>query len=150
MSSSSTVSKSAEQAVASALRLRASQGISPRNPVRVFDIAEKAGVDVRFLALPSMEGAFISNPPTILLSSLRPSGRRAFTCAHELGHWTFGDTFAIDEIQERRDGPAAQVSNEWAAQVFAGTLLMPSRVLKNPFDHPPSPLPGQEGGGIYI
>jgi hypothetical protein len=22
-----------------------------------------------------------------------------------------------------------------------------SRVLKNPFDHPPVPLPGQEGGG---
>ena len=28
--------------------------------------------------------------------------------------------------------------------------VLPSRFLKNPFDHPPDPLPGQEGGGNYI
>jgi hypothetical protein len=29
-------------------------------------------------------------------------------------------------------------------------IRMPSRIMKNPFDHPPNPLPSQEGGKDYI
>jgi Zn-dependent peptidase ImmA (M78 family) len=101
----------AARAVASALRLRATHGITPEQPVRVFDIAEQAGVVVWFLGLPTLEGSFVSEPATIFLSSLRPSGRQAFTCAHELGHWSFGDTCAIDEIHQLRLRPRSYTPN---------------------------------------
>lgn len=117
----------AQHAVAEALRVRASQSIPPRDPIRVYDLAQDLGVEVRFESLASLEGIFSSGqPPTAIISSLRPQGRRAYTCAHELGHWRLGDAIGLDELMESRNRKFYQNPRERAAQLFAGTLLMPN------------------------
>jgi Zn-dependent peptidase ImmA (M78 family) len=59
-------------------------------PIDVYDLAERLGVRVLFLDV-SMEGFYQKGPPSrILLSAQRPLARRAFTCAHEIGHHWFG------------------------------------------------------------
>ena len=94
----------ARQAMAAALRTRLSVGYGLDHAVCVYDLAEKLGVEVRFLDLPSMEGMYSSaSGPTIIVSSLRPPGRRAFTCAHELGHHNRSDGVEIDELVEQWD-----------------------------------------------
>jgi len=83
--------KLAADAVSRALSLRKKLGVSFEESVSPIDAAEQLSIDVRFVDLPSMEGIYVAdNEPKIVLSSLRPSGRRSFTCAHELGHHMFG------------------------------------------------------------
>ena len=96
----------ARTAMAAALRTRLFVGYRLDHAVCVYDLAEKLGVEVRFLDLPSMEGMYSSaSGPTIIVSSLRPPGRRAFTCAHELGHHNRSDGVEIDELVEQWDKP---------------------------------------------
>ena len=86
----------ARKATAAALRTRRSVGYRLDQAVCVYDLAEKLGVEVRFLDLPSVEGMYLStSSPTIIVSSLRPPGRRTFTCAHELGHHNRNDGVQI-------------------------------------------------------
>ena len=114
------------QAMAAALRTRLSVGYGLDHAVCVYDLAEKLGVEVRFLDLPSMEGMYSSaSSPTIIVSSLRPPGRRAFTCAHELGHHNRSDGVKIHELAEQRDKPSFD-SKEFMADCFAGALLSPN------------------------
>ena len=123
----------ARQAMAAALRTRLSLGYGLDHAVCVYDLAEKLGVEVRFLDLPSMEGMYSSaSVPTIIVSSLRPSGRRAFTCAHELGHHNRGDGVEIDELVEEWDKPSFD-PKEFAADCFAGALLMPKMAVSRAF-----------------
>lgn len=120
----------AQHIVAEALRVRAGQSISPKEPVRVYDLAQHLGVEVRFASLPSLEGVFSNGqPPTAIISSLRPQGRRVYTCAHELGHWKLGDAIGLDELMESRNSMLSQNPRERAAQLFAGTLLMPKPAI---------------------
>lgn len=124
----------AQNAVAEALRLRASIGISPIEPVRVYDIARQLGVEVWFVACPSLEGVlFDGKRPAMFISSLRPLGRRAYTCAHEIGHWKLGDGIVVDLLTEHLDGSLFATPRERAAQLFAGTLLMPKPAVLNAF-----------------
>ena len=123
----------ARQAIAAALRTRLSLGYGLEHAVCVYDLAEKLGVEVRFLDLPSMEGMYSSaSGPTIIVSSLRPSGRRAFTCAHELGHHNRSDGVEIDELVEQWDKPRFD-PKEFAADCFAGALLMPKMAVSRAF-----------------
>ena len=123
----------ARQAMTAALRTRLSLGYGLNHAVCVFDLAEKLGVEVRFLDLPSMEGMYTSaSMPTIIISSLRPPGRRAFTCAHELGHHNRGDAVEIDEFVEQWDKPRFD-TKEFAADCFAGALLMPKLAVSKAF-----------------
>ena len=123
----------ARQAMAAALRIRLSLGYGLEHAVCVYDVAEKLGVEVRFLALPSMEGMYTSaSSPTIIVSSLRPPGRRAFTCAHELGHHNRSDGVEIDELVEQWDKPRFD-PKEFAADCFAGALLMPKMAVSRAF-----------------
>ena len=95
--------------------------------------AEKLGLEVRFLDLPSMEGMYLSaSSPTVIVSSLRPPGRRAFTCAHELGHHNRSDGVEIDELVEQWDIPRFD-PKEFAADCFAGALLMPKMAVSGAF-----------------
>ncbi len=97
--------------------------ISPRN----------WGVEVRFLDLPSMEGMYSSaSSPTIIISSLRPPGRQAFTCAHELGHHNRSDGAEIDELVEQWAQPRFD-SKEFMADCYAGALLMPNMAVSRAF-----------------
>ena len=121
------------RAMAAALRSRLSAGYGLDHAICVYDLAEKLGVEVRFLTLPSMEGMYSSaSSPTIIVSSLRPPGRRAFTCAHELGHHIRNDGVKIHELAEQRDKPRFD-PKEFMADCFAGALLMPKIAVSKAF-----------------
>lgn len=123
----------AREATAAALRTRRSTGYRLDQAVCVYDLAAKLGVEVRFLDLPSMEGMYLSaSTPTIILSSLRPPGRRAFTCAHELGHHNRSDGVQIDELVGQRDKPHFD-PKEFMADCFAGALLLPKLGVSRAF-----------------
>jgi len=89
------------------------------------DLAEKSGVEVRFADLRSMEGIYYPARPAIVLSSMRPPGRQAFTCAHEFGHHAYGHGEQFDELVEDRAATRRQDPHEYEADCFAGALLMP-------------------------
>ena len=123
----------AQQAVGEALRVRQRLGYGLSDAVCVYDLAERLGVEVRFLELPSMEGIYYSTcVPHIIVSSLRPSGRRVYTCAHELGHHVRGDGTHVDEFVERRQSSNFDPS-EFAADCFASALLMPKMAVERAF-----------------
>ena len=123
----------ARKATASALRTRLRAGYGLDKSLCVYDLAGRLGVEVRFFDLPSMEGVYYSSPtPHIVLSSLRPAGRRAFTCGHELGHHSRGDGTCLDELVEQ--WMRAQFDpKEFYADCFAGALLMPKTAVERAF-----------------
>ena len=113
------------------MRQRAGYGLS--DAICVYDLAQRLGIEVRFMDIPSMEGMYYSaSDPYIIISSLRPPGRRAFTCAHELGHHIQGDGMHVDELVEQRKRPVFD-PNEFAADCFAGALLMPKMAVERAF-----------------
>lgn len=105
--------------------------LDPFGPVDPYAIAASLGVKVVFLDT-SMEGFYFRQPPRILLSALRPVPRRAFTCAHELGHHWFGHGSTIDQLQEDERSDSSK-PEEVLANAFAGALLMPSVGLRGAF-----------------
>ena len=89
--------------------------------------------EVRFADIPSMEGMLYCNPdPAILVPSLRPSGRRAFTCAHELGHFHAGDGTTVDDLVGESEKFGTD-PKEFMADCFAGALLMPKMAVERAF-----------------
>ena len=123
----------ATQSMASALRLRASAGLALDEAICVYDLADQLGIEVRFAAIPSMEGMYYrATESAIILSSLRPSGRRAFTCAHELGHHSNGDGISVDQLVEKPHQTSLD-PREFAADCFAGALLMPNMAVQRAF-----------------
>lgn len=93
-------------------------------------VAEELGCEVRFMALPSLEGIYSPTPrPVIVLGSERPAGRRAFTCAHEIGHNRFKHGTRLDEYVNDStleiDDP-----DEFIANMFASFLLMPKSLVQ--------------------
>ena len=113
-----------------ALRLRGRAGRQLHAPVCPIDLALDLGIEVRFEGLASLEGLYSPDGPVILLGSLRPRGRRAFTCAHELGHHTFGHGLSLDQLQ---DEPSPRDANEILADRFAAALLMPKLAVMHAF-----------------
>src|SRR4051812_35560471 len=104
-----------------ALRLRRSHALAPEQVIDPVDLALAEGLDVRFEALKSVEGIYAPDVRAIILGSLRPRGRRAFNCAHELGHHVFGHGFRVDEllagaVDDEREGDDAEfIANRFAA-----------------------------------
>ena len=124
----------ARTAMAKALQLRKRTGASLWEAVCVYDIAERVGVDVRFIDIPSMEGAYcLSGRANIIVSSLRPPGRQAFTAAHELGHHAFGHGDQYDDLVHGRQDDEHSDPNEFIADCFAGALLMPKVAIDHSF-----------------
>ena len=117
------------------LLFRVRQGIGRTEAVCAIDVALRAGVDVHFQDLASIDGVYASQrPPQIILSSLRPPGRRAFTCAHELGHHVFGHGTRIEEyVAEGSTLNRHTTTEERQATGFAGFLLMPLTAVRNAF-----------------
>jgi hypothetical protein len=75
-----------------------------------------------------MEGMYMNwSEPTIILSTLRPAGRRAYTCAHEIGHHVFGHGAHVDEELNNDKGISIEQleADEYLVECFAGFLLMP-------------------------
>jgi Zn-dependent peptidase ImmA (M78 family) len=123
----------ARKAYKSAIQERRNAGINPASSICVFDLIYERGVEIRFQNISSMEGLYYNDgKPLILVSSCRPRGRVAFTCAHEYGHHVFGHGNRIDEVLdsklEKRWEP-----DEFLADCFAGFLLMPKLAICNAF-----------------
>lgn len=120
-------------AIKRALQVKRKVGISLWDAISPFYAAEHCGVEVRFQALASAEGMRGGEgvEPTIVISSLRPPGRQAFTCAHELAHELFGHGVQIDELVELRDAPRQNEPEEIIANAFAGGLLMPKVAVEH-------------------
>ena len=140
----------AHGAFAAALRMRRKAGYRLDEAISVYDLAERLGIEVRFADIPSMGGMLYCNPdPVIIVSSHRPSGRRAFTCAHELGHFHSGDGTTIDDLVGTTH-EAGSDPKEFMADCFAGALLMPKMAVEQAFAlrnwQLESPTPGQ----IYV
>jgi hypothetical protein len=117
-------------AIAHALRVRQAANIPFWDAVCPFDLAEQRGVEVRFQALASFDGVR-SGDSKIVVSSLRPPGRKAFTCAHELAHEVFDHGVQFDEFVECRDAPRKDEPEEIIADAFAGFLLMPKSAVEH-------------------
>lgn len=123
----------ARTAVAAALRVRRAAGYELEHAICVYDLAARLGVEVRFLDIPSMEGMYFNtSSPTIIISSLRPPGRQAFTCAHELAHHSQGETVRIDELVGQVSC-SRPTTREFMADCFAGALLMPKMAVSRAF-----------------
>lgn len=131
--------------------MRKRAGYSLDESICIYDLAQKLGVEVRFLDIPSMEGVYCnSGKPHIILSSLRPPGRRAFTCAHELGHHSQNDGTQIDEFFEQWGRYRRFDPKEFAADCFAGTLLMPKMAVEKAFALHEWPIKECTPGQIYV
>jgi Zn-dependent peptidase ImmA (M78 family) len=116
------------KALEAALKVRRDMHVGLWTPVCVYDLADKMGVDVRFLPYSSMEGIYSkSDCPVIVVSALRPTGRQAYTCAHELGHHIFGHESSVSNARNRGD------PQEILADMFAGFLLMPKSAVEHAF-----------------
>ena len=124
----------ARNAVASAYRVRLNAGYDLKAPLCVYDLPENLEIELRFVEIPSLEGVFYdAEPPVILVSALRPAGRRRYTCAHEIGHWFLGHSTTVDELIQKRGNSTKWSPEEFAAQVFAGALLMPKPAITHAF-----------------
>ena len=117
------------RAMGRALKLRQQNGIAPDQPCCVYDLAERIGVEVRFADIPSAEGIYSPGKPVIVVSSLRPSGRQSFTCAHELGHHIYGHGERFDEIIEERGANRRYDPKEFEADCFGAALLLPKTAI---------------------
>lgn len=116
------------QAIKRAGQIRTKLKFSMFSPVNIFDACADLGVTVRFIDV-SMEGMYVNQEgvtsPVILLSSLRPMPRRVYTCAHELGHHTFGHGSKIDGLNEEVASSSFYDKDEYLVDAFAGAFLMP-------------------------
>ena len=120
------------QGLKAAENAREAADVDPFGPADPYAAAEGFGLRVNFTAT-SMEGFYFKGkPPNILISSLRPVGRRAFTCAHELGHHWFGHGSTIDQLQED-EREESNKPDEVLANAFAAFFLMPTVVVRAAF-----------------
>lgn len=119
------------QALRAALTTRAELKLDRTSPACPFDAADRLGVEVKFRDETSMDGMYIGGKrPTILVGSHRSPGRRALTCAHELGHHVFGHGTSVDEILDEDVGDNSRSPEERLADLFAGFFLMPKAVVE--------------------
>jgi Zn-dependent peptidase ImmA (M78 family) len=115
-----------------ALQLRAKARIGSIDALCVYDLAGYFGIEVRMEDYPSMEGMYCqTSSPLIIVSSLRPAGRQAYTCAHELGHHIFGHGHRVDELAVDRFHQKVYDPLEFQADCFAGALLMPPTAIRH-------------------
>lgn len=122
----------ARQALRGALEVRRLAGVAHSEPVCVYDLAERLGLGVQFKGGSSFGGLYVKSSETILVPALRPPGRQAFTCAHELGHWYFGHGSHIDELTDTERFNNAD-PKEYLANLFAGYFLMTPWAVKETF-----------------
>jgi Zn-dependent peptidase ImmA (M78 family) len=114
-------------AARAALKTRKDAGYDFSQALCPYDAAEKMGVDVRFAGdAPTLEGMYKKGePPRIVVSALRPPGRQAYTCGHELAHHVFGHGTRIDEVRQNNGMTGARAPEEFLADCFSSFFLMP-------------------------
>jgi Zn-dependent peptidase ImmA (M78 family) len=123
----------ATKAMQAASATRAKAKLDQHGPICIYGLCETLGVKVRFNNI-NMEGMYQRGaPPRIHLSARRPLARRAFNCAHELGHHVFGHGSSIDELREEAKKHLWEDPKEFLAETFAGFTLMPIMGLRRAF-----------------
>ena len=121
-------------AAAKAVSVRRKAKIPATSPINIFDFCEKQGVSVLFQDIPSMEGIYMpdaSPKPAIIISSLRPAGRKAMTCGHEFGHHLYGHGHQWDELIEERNQSRKFEPEEFLVDVFSSCIQMPKTAVSN-------------------
>lgn len=114
------------QGMNESIRARAAAGVGLTGPVCVYKLCDAHKVGIRFVDV-NMEGMYQrAAQPRIFLSSLRPVPRRAFNCAHELGHHVFGHGSTVDRLYEERSKEDRDQPNEVLVNAFAAFTLMPT------------------------
>ncbi len=117
-------SELALEAMKAALRVRRDLLVGSTDAVQVYDAARKRGLEVRFVDVPTLEGMYVGgHRPTILITSHRPAGRQAMTCAHEIAHHEFGHGSRIDEVLSG-EKVQSTTADEFLAHTFAANFLM--------------------------
>jgi Zn-dependent peptidase ImmA (M78 family) len=111
-----------------ALKTRLKQSVPIDESFCVIDMAKELGIEVKFVDLKSLEGAYLNETETILLSTLRPEGRVRFTCAHEIGHFIFKHGDSFDEVVEKACVAKNKIE-ERMCDIFASFLLMPETTV---------------------
>lgn len=123
----------ATQAMQAATVTRAKAKLDQASPICIYGLCETLGIPVRFNNI-NMEGMYQRGlPPRIHLSARRPLPRRAYNCAHELGHHVFGHGSSIDELREDAKAQPWEDPKEFLADTFAGFILMPIIGLRRAF-----------------
>jgi Zn-dependent peptidase ImmA (M78 family) len=121
------------QAMQAAAATRAKAKLDQISPICIYGLCETLGVSVRFNNI-NMEGMYQRGvPPRIHLSARRPLPRRAYNCAHELGHHVFGHGSSVDELREDAKADPWEDPKEFLADTFAGFILMPIIGLRRAF-----------------
>lgn len=119
----------ARAAFSAAYKFRSNQEKPQHEAINVIDVSIKLGISVRYVDLPSLEGMFVRQPASIYVSALRPTPRQNFTCAHELGHYCFNHGSQVEELVQSASTNKNADPNEYIANVFAASLLMPSAAI---------------------
>lgn len=115
------------------IRARAKTDAGLTGPLCIYQLCEANDVVVRFVDV-NMEGIYQRSATSrIFISSLRPVARRAFNCAHELGHHLFGHGSTIDQLYEERSKEDRDQPNEILVNAFAAFTLMPTLGLRDAF-----------------
>jgi Zn-dependent peptidase ImmA (M78 family) len=123
----------ATQAMQAAIATRAKAKLDQHGPICIYGLCETMSVVVRFNNI-NMEGMYQRGaPPRVHLSARRPLPRRAYNCAHELGHHVFGHASSIDELREDAKEHPWEDPKEFLADTFAGFALMPIMGLRRAF-----------------
>lgn len=122
----------ARRALRGALEVRKKAQVSLSDPLCIYDLAERLKVEVRFQAGASFGGMYAKETQTILVPSERPAGRRAYTCAHELGHWHYKHGTKIEDLEELEKG-GSDDPDERLVNQFAGHLLMSKWAIERAF-----------------
>lgn len=109
-----------------AVAVRAYIGL-PTGPLPAMtDVGERVGLYLCVVGA-DIDGSSLSPEPgfgVAVIGGQRPSGRRRFTAAHEIGHHVLGDEYQTDiGVAASRD------DRERLIDTFAGELLLPSREL---------------------
>ena len=102
--------------------------------VDLHDLASKIGLAIREVAAIGFEGALIrasSKPKGVVAvrNSIRESGRKRFTIAHEFGHYILPGHGIISRTCKEQDIESRSKrvpAHESAANVFASELLLPT------------------------
>lgn len=131
----------ARSAAKRALVIRQKCDLRPWQPADVYEVAKARGVDIWFADLPSVEGMYCRGKSAAVISSLRPPGRQAATAAHELGHHEFGHGDTIEELVDERGQRRTFSPDEFLADCFASTLLLPKTAVERGFSTRGWPIP---------
>lgn len=119
-------------ALRGALDVRQKIQVTRSAAICVYDVAEKLGVEVRFIGGSSFEGMYSKSNQTILVPSLRPPGRQAYACGHELGHWYFDHGSTFDNINTFEMGRRLSQEDQ-LANTFASYLIAPPWAVHEAF-----------------